>query len=378
MNDRVSQLNGETYYFRDHGQFDLLFLRLLPELIERRSGERKLRLWSAGCSTGEEPYSIALLLDQLLPEREGWDILILGSDIDPAALEKARLGRYGAWSFRMMPPLPHQQYFHRQGDVWELDARIRRMVTFRPLDLIGDVYPGGEIHDMDLILCRNVLIYFAADAVDRVACKLTGALNQGGYLLTGHTELIGHRVRELQSRLFPEGVVYQRAAPAPVARPPAPWSAARPASLPPRPPLAPAPLPALRATDLAGARAHADRGEYQQAEQACRRLLVDTPLAPEPHFLLAQLAQLRSDFDLADELLDKTLYLDPRCVAAYLELAALRERGAPSPRARVLRQVALNLVRELPDDAVIEPYETTAAEISRQLAQYFAQPADNP
>jgi chemotaxis protein methyltransferase CheR len=374
VTDSVRRANGETYFFRDHGQFDLLRLRLLPELIERSRGTKLLRLWSAGCASGEEAYSLAILVDMLLPVRDGWEILILGSDIDEAALAKARRGLYTQWSFRMAPSALKQDCFQRQGDVWELDERIRRMVTFRAGDLIGDAFPAEESGTMDLILCRNVLIYFEADAVSTVADKLAAALSEGGYLMTGHTELIGHRLRNMQSRLFVEGVVHQRLAPSePIVRP---------AAKVPRPvPIAAPSVPAMRghripppawpsAEDLlAAARESADRGGYGFAEQACRRALAVAPLAPAPHFLLAQLAQLRGDFAQAGELLDKTLYLDPSNVAAHLELAALCERAENLARAQTLRRAALDIVRRLPGDATIEPYETTAAEMTQWLAQ---------
>lgn len=369
--DDPPRFNGETYFFRDRGQFDLLRLCLLPELITRRCRAKTLRLWSAGCSSGEEAYSLAMLVDTLLPARDGdgWEIFILGSDIDQTALEKARRGRYRQWSFRMAPPTLQHQYFQHQGDEWLLDERIRRMVTFRAGDLISEPFSDGELRDMDLILCRNVFIYFAADAVTAVADKFAGALSEGGYLLTGHTELIGHRLRNLRSRLFAEGVVYQRLSPLPVVpplvahRPPPP-----PAVAPPRPYQPPPAMPS-GAELLATARGVADRGEYIQAEQICHQALAVTPLAAGPYFLLAQLAQLRGDFKRAGELLDKTLYLDPHCVAAYLELAALCERSENLPRAQTMRRAALDIVRALPGDAAIEAYETTAGEMAQWLAQ---------
>jgi len=120
---------------------------------------------------------------------------------------------------------------------------------------------------------------------------------------------------------------------------------------------------------LAAAHEFADRGEYGLAEQACRQILAVAPLAPEPYFLLAQLAQLRGDFAQAGGLLDKALYLVPGSVAAHLEMAALCERADNLPRAQALRRAALDIVRRLPGDAVIEPYETTAAEMTQWLAQ---------
>ncbi len=369
--------SGETYFFRDRGQSDLLRLRLLPELIGRRRAAKTLRLWSAGCASGEEAYSLAILVDMLLPERDGWDIFILGSDINATALAKARRGRYGQWSFRITPPELQQRYFRSSGDEWELDERIRRMVSFRAGDLVSEPCPGGELRDMDLILCRNVFIYFGTDAVRAVADKLAAALSEGGYLMTGHTELMGHRVRNLQSRLFVEGVVYRRLAPlVPLPaghRPPA--RVAPPPAVAQRAPGVPPPAAASAEDLLATARELADRGEYAGAEQACRRALSVAPLAPGPHFLLAQLAQLGGDFERAGKLLDQTLYLDPGCVAACLELAALCERTDKLPRARALRRAALDIVRALPGDATVEPYETTAAEMAQWLAQWSTAPA---
>jgi chemotaxis protein methyltransferase CheR len=368
VNDTAARSSGETHFFRDIGQFDLLRLRILPELIERHRDSKTLRLWSAGCSSGEEAYSLAMLVDMLLPARDDWDIFILGSDIDKTALEKARRGHYGAWSFRMELSTVQKRYFQRKGNEWALDECVRRMVTFRKDDLIRDTFPGGELRDMDLILCRNVFIYFSADTVFAVANKLAATLSIGGYLMTGHTELIGHRVQHLQSRLFANSVVYQRVSPKPAALP----TTAHPASPPhlvQRVPDVPTPvLPAVAARP-SSAREFADRGEYARAEQLCRQALAIAPLAVEPHFLLAQIAQLRGDFTLATQLLEKTLYLDPRHVAAYLELAALCERAENLRRAQTLRRAALEIVRALPGDSIIDPYEASAAELAQWLAQ---------
>jgi len=385
MNDAIQSTSGETYFFRDHGQLDLLRLRLLPELIARHRNDKTLRLWSAGCASGEEAYSLAMLVDMLLPQREDWNILILGSDINQSALTKARRGRYGKWSFRMVAPTLQQRYFHQDGDEWLLDERIRRMVKFLISNLVSEPFPdlNSELHDMDLILCRNVFIYFSPDAVSAVAAKLSNTLTEGCYLMAGHTELIGHPVQGLESRLFAEGVVYQRRIQAPAEiRYPRPitspqardeWGEDKlPPLITPVRTTPPAPLPVARNDEvlLKEARAHADRGEYEQAEQVCRKILSAAPLATAPYFLLAQLAQLRGDFEQAMELLNKALYLDPRFVAAHLELAALYERAEDIPRAQTLRHAALGIVRTMPEGEQIEQYERTAGELAQWLAQW--------
>lgn len=385
MNDAPPRCNGETYFFRDHGQFDLLRLSLLPELIERRRDIGTLRLWSAGCSSGEEAYSLAILVDQLLPARAGWKIVILGSDINPLALARALRGRYGEWSFRMMPANLQQRYFHRHGDQWELDERIRDMVSFVGGDLIRDPYPRGDMRDMDLIVCRNVLIYFNPEAATVVADKLAASLVEDGYLMTGHTELMGHRMQHMHSRLLAESVVYQRRTTVPAEKPPpirvataAPVATRRAFRLPPPEasvaPAAPLKSPQNAESMLASAHEHADRGDYASAKQACHEALAVAPLAAAPYFLLAQLAQIEGAFERAGNFLNKTLYLDPDNVAATLELAALSERAEDFPRALKLRRNALEIVRALPDDALVEPYKTSAADMKQWLAQWAAAP----
>ena len=131
---------GETYFFRDRGQFSLLKFSILPELIELRKGRRDLRIWSAGCSTGEEAYSIAILLNELIPSIKDWDILILGTDINEDALKKARHGYYRDWSFRMVSEDIKKQWFRKAKEGWRLNKDIIEMVKFESVDLINDKF----------------------------------------------------------------------------------------------------------------------------------------------------------------------------------------------------------------------------------------------
>ena len=363
----------ETYFFRDHGQFDLLRLHLLPELIARHRADKTLRLWSAGCASGEEAYSLAMLLDMLLPEQAGWDILILGTDIDTQAITRAEQGYYGEWSFRMVPDELKKRYFNSAADTLLLDERIRRRVTFRVANLLAE--PDAQWYDMDLILCRNVFIYFERDVVFKVASMLALALRRGGYLLTAHTELIGHVVPELESRLFTEGVVYQRRGseltPAPPVRLVQIRQARRPVAQQARPPTTPtSPV----GESIVQAWTLAERGEFKQAEQLCGRILSSDVLATPAYFLMAQLVQARGEFQQAMALLNKVLYLDPRSVAAHLELAALCERANDLERAHTLRRAAYAIVSALPAGTMIEQSGTLAGELAQWLAQWEHEP----
>ena len=362
----------ETYFFRDNGQFALLRTRILPELIERRREKRRLRLWSAGCASGEEAYSIAMLIDMVLPEWQAWQITLVGSDINGEALARARRGRYGDWSFRTVPENLKARYFRRNGDEWVLDERIRAMVEFRAGNLVTDPLQDWTFSDMDLILCRNVLIYFHPEAVRIVAEKLAASLAEGGYLVTGHTELLGCPLPSLQSRVFPEGVVYERGATN--ARPaPLPQSPASPGVIPP-PPAETLPVsgarPPVRDSVMERAQGLADRGDYQAAEEACKEALNADLLQPAPHFLLAQLAQLRGNYREAEGQLNQTLYLAPDHIAAHLELAALLERAGRPERAQARRRTAHDLLRRLPADARVEPFETSAGQLAARLTAF--------
>ena len=205
-------MNGETFFFRDRGQFTLLKEQILPALIQRRQTGRTLRIWSAGCSTGEEAYSLAILVDQLLPERQDWDISILATDINVRSLQHAQEGMYGQWAFRKVDTELLQRYFTKKESQRVLKDSIRKMVTFRQCNLVADTFPSLTlgIHDLDLILCRNVFLYFHAEAIGQVMNKMAESLVSDGFVLTGHGELPAQAVGALHAKIYPDSVIYQR------------------------------------------------------------------------------------------------------------------------------------------------------------------------
>lgn len=204
--------NQESYFFRDRGQLAVIRDNILPELIRRNSSRRSLRIWSAGCSTGEEPYSLAIMLDELLPLRDAWNVQIFGTDLSEAALERARRGVYGAWSFRTADSALQGRYFRAKADKWEIVPRLREAVTFRSSNLLNDEFPSQSsgLHDIDLIVCRNVFIYFEREAIGHVLRKFHATLRGHGCLITGHAELHSLSIQGFAQRTFPQTIVYQR------------------------------------------------------------------------------------------------------------------------------------------------------------------------
>ena len=205
----------ESYFFRDSGQFYLLKNTILPSLIEQKRKKRRtptLRIWSAACSSGEEPYSLAILLRDLLPDLSDWDISIVGTDINQKILQKAQEGIYGDWSFRSVDPIIQKQYFTRTAQGWKLDRTIRDMVRFEYLNLVTDRFPDLSLglEKIDLILCRNVFIYFEERAIEHTIEKFYHTLQPGGYLMTAHAELPDRTLNQLQTLVFPNSAIYRK------------------------------------------------------------------------------------------------------------------------------------------------------------------------
>ncbi len=204
--------NNESYFFRDRAQLNVLKKYVLPEIISRKEADKTIRICSAGCSTGEEPYSLAILLKEIIPDLKQWNVMILGLDISQTALKQARKAIYSPWSFRGVHEHIKKQYFQNIKNQYHLAHEIKQMVKFKTTNLVKDSWPqhNSELRDMDLIICRNVFIYFESLAIAKVLDKIYHTLQPSGYFLTGHTELYGHNLSQFQTKVFPESLVYQR------------------------------------------------------------------------------------------------------------------------------------------------------------------------
>lgn len=190
----ISITVGETYFYRDKRQMDLLQNKILPELIAKKRDQQdlSLRIWSAGCASGEEIYTIAMMLYELLPDLSEWSLSLLGTDINTTALRKALYGQYGEWSMRAIPVHIKDKFFVKHDNQYKLADIVREMVKFDFVNLNDNTYPSifNGTNSQDLILCRNVLIYFDTAIISRIMQKLNESLQFKGYLLLGASDPI--------------------------------------------------------------------------------------------------------------------------------------------------------------------------------------------
>ncbi len=177
---------NETYFFRDSSSFDALRDKVFPELLGKNKNQKSLNVWSAACSTGQEPYSIAITLRECLPQQGDWNIRILGTDVATQVLQRARDGVYnGAETARGLTPGQLSRYLVPEGETWKIRDEIRKMVSFQPLNLNSD-WP--YLAKMDVIFLRNVLIYMDDANRKAIFSRIHQLLNKDGYLFLGAAE----------------------------------------------------------------------------------------------------------------------------------------------------------------------------------------------
>jgi chemotaxis protein methyltransferase CheR len=201
---------NETYFFRESPQLRAFSEEILPELRERLADRKALRIWSAGCSTGEEPYTIAMLLFESGDWWRTWQVEILGSDINQRVLHTARKGVYKKGAHRVTSPEMLAKYFIEEdkGDYRVVD-KVKELVSFSSLNLL-DPLKTGLINNMDIIFCRNVIIYFDKEAKKKVIESFANKLREGGYLLLGHSESLINISNAFVLRTLKNDMVYQK------------------------------------------------------------------------------------------------------------------------------------------------------------------------
>jgi chemotaxis protein methyltransferase CheR len=200
---------NETYMFREYDQLQAFANHCLPEVLSAKQarGERKLRIWSAGCSSGEEAYTLAMILQEVFPQAQSWDCEIVATDIDENMLRKVVAARYGCRSVNEVPEQYREKYLIEDGEEWVVRRRTAALVQARHLNL-HDRMAMRAMRGFDFIFCRNVLIYFDDLSRKAVVDHFYNALNLGGYIFLGHSESIGRVSTAFKLKRFENHLVY--------------------------------------------------------------------------------------------------------------------------------------------------------------------------
>jgi chemotaxis protein methyltransferase CheR len=211
LNEIIDALTtNETYFFRDYHPFEAIRTYIFPELLKKRMAEKRINIWSAACSTGQEPYSIAmLLLEHFFKFLQIYKITILATDISQKCLEKAEKGVYNQIEINRGLPIAYLvKYFKQDGSHWYIDEKVKKLVKFQKLNLLES---SMRLSDrFDLILCRYVLIYFSEEIKKKVLIDLWKLLNPGGYLLLGATEVPTVSFPDMEKKLIGKTVFYRK------------------------------------------------------------------------------------------------------------------------------------------------------------------------
>ncbi len=351
---------GETYFFRGPKQLKLMEKLVVQQAVAKRSRAQKvLRLWSAACATGEEPYTLGFIFSRALPE---FRLQILATDMNASALELAREGVYRKRSFRGVDPstLP---YLKQRGDVWEVERELRQKVTFHELNLVNDPVPDvlRGLNNFDLILCRNVLIYVDAAEIPGVMRKLSdAAASRALVVLTPAEANAGRHLSGFEPS--GEGMWVREGADRASPRPPEPPK--RPSVPLPPPVTRAAPEPAQQARvqekssldageALRRARAAADKAELAEALRLAEIASGLQPSAPEPCYLIAAVSAAAGEKERAQREFERALFLDRSFAAAELGLGELLAKEGRRDEAHKHLTRAQRLLSKRPPDEVV-------------------------
>jgi chemotaxis protein methyltransferase CheR len=379
---------GETYFFREPAQFQWIRENILPEIFSRCGKDHLLRAWSAGCSSGEEAYSLAILFEEAgLADYAK----IRATDISLSALLKARKAVYRRWSFRGREDRWMEHYFHLGEEQYTLDKRFRRKVEFEYLNLAGDGELGSFPRAMDLILCRNVMIYFGGSTVAGVFRKLIDSLAPGGWLVTGPSDPLFEDRSQCEMITTGAGAFYRKFS----TKQPAEFSDIR------ETPVFELPKPAARPFEKTASEilsmaqeafyrgTHESASSYNQdvaacqlsiramanlqgedaAEQAAEKAVRLHPLSPELRFLRAVLlVNLGRDREAVRDF-RRTLYLDGTLAVAHFALGSVLRRLRDFKGAILAYENALCLCGEMPPESPLPLSDGESAGHLREAAQ---------
>jgi chemotaxis protein methyltransferase CheR len=203
---------GETYFFRNKPQFDVLIRFVLPEIMQRKldSRDKRIRIWSAGCSGGDETYSIAMAMMEVVPSYQEWRISILGTDINRNGLACAKEAIYAEKHIAHLPKEYLGKYFKAWGSTYRLNAKVQELTQFEYHNLAKDPFINERMRNIDILFCRNVIIYFDGQTTQRVIENFHNCLAQDGYLFLGHSETLWQITDKFERVEFPQTFIYKK------------------------------------------------------------------------------------------------------------------------------------------------------------------------
>jgi chemotaxis protein methyltransferase CheR len=385
---------SETYFWREQQVFAALTDHILPELIRsKKKAEKSIRIWSAGCATGEEPYSLAIALQKTVPEITDWNITILATDINPKALDKAAAGIYGPWSFRTTPDWLKTRYFHRHEDrKYEIIPEIKNMVTFSCLSLTeDDTYSFIGKNKMDIIFCRNVLMYFTEEWIKRISQNLFHSLSEDGWFVVSSSELSSQTFPQYKTVNFPGAVLYRKGkngathslpSRVPVKEevqlintspihpfsfspflplnpsPPSTFTRHSPGEGGPSPLQQPHPVPEeTSATKIFAIRLLANQGYLSEALSLCNEAIESGKLVSGLYFMRASILQEMDKSSEAIASLKQAIYIDPDYIMGHFTLGNLFIGQGNAKNAKRYFNNVLNLLSRHADDDILPESE---------------------
>lgn len=367
----------ETQFFRNLPQFDALRKYIIPEIAKRKSGShRNIRMWSAGCSTGQEPYSLAMSVMDVIPDIEGWNIKITGTDLNEKALDVARQGWYPEKKLNGLDRHHIERYMREESGGYVVNETVRNLVDFKRLNLVTDPLPIEEVGTCDVIFCRNVIIYFTHETAKYVIEHFFDILNPGGYLFLGHSETLWKMSNKYSLVEIGDAFIYKKSLPRGInGRRFIPDRRMRKGPLPAgvgedrrkgqgrrsgtgeAAMIASEPAEAGAGTaekqlpePLQQAKSQLELGEYRQAIHTLNTKLEQDATSAHANFLLGLAHEKEDELEQAAEYFRKTIYCDDRFSIAYFHLASILERsGMLKDAVREYRNAAKYLRKDAPD-----------------------------
>lgn len=343
---------GETYFLRYAEQFNALRDVILPEVIKRKKNDRRLRIWSAGCSIGAEAYSISILLQRNFAQLlQGWEVSILGTDINREFLARAQEGRFDAWAFRSVPKDFQRSNFEQVGPKsWLILPQFRARVSFQYHNLVSTPFPSllNNIFAFDIILCRNVMIYFGQDLIEKLVGQFYSCLVDDGWFLVGYSEPNLEFYDQFERHSVPGATLYKKSSLAngtasiplfnsvasrgqhpefvPVSQA---WSPPQlPEILLPDPaPLVDVFAPPKNESDLESIKDMANRGELEKALVYCERLLETEKLNPILYFYHSLILEQLGLAEESEKALRRAIYLNRQFILAHYHLGLLLQKS---------------------------------------------------